>query len=76
MATELTKPMKRELNIEGVGVVEATMSSEGIALRPKGRRVKLTITWDQLIEAGALPENAPARHSESVATKKAWLSTD
>ncbi len=52
MATLLTKPIKRELEIEGVSYT-ITMSPEGVRIVPKGRRNGRELTWRDLLGGDA-----------------------
>jgi hypothetical protein len=52
MATLLTKPIKRELEIEGVAYT-ITMSPEGVRIVQKGRRNGRDISWRDLIGGDA-----------------------
>jgi hypothetical protein len=52
MATLLTKPIKRELEIEGVAYT-ITMSPEGVRIVQKGRRNGRDLSWRDLIGGDA-----------------------
>jgi hypothetical protein len=52
MATLLTKPIKRELEIEGVSYT-ITMSPDGVRIVPKGRRNGRELTWRDLLGGDA-----------------------
>lgn len=74
MATKLTKPVSREIEINdvhgNVGPVIATMTARGIILRGKGTKRQFTIAWESLRSAIKAPVVMPARFSANV---MGWL---
>lgn len=52
MATVLSKPLKRALNIGGADYV-LTIAPEGITITPKGKRKGQSWTWGQLMSGEA-----------------------
>lgn len=48
MTTRLDKPLKREVDVNGV-LYTVTFSPEGIKLVPKGKRNGTELTWEQLV---------------------------
>ena len=52
MTTPLTKPLKRELQIQGRPFV-VTLSAEGIKLTVKGKRKGQELRWEDLVSGEA-----------------------
>jgi hypothetical protein len=50
--TPLTKPLKREVKIKGKPFV-ITLSPEGIAVTPKGKRKGQALRWEDLVSGDA-----------------------
>jgi hypothetical protein len=48
MATRLDRPLKREIDVNGVAFM-VTLSPHGLKIVEKGRRKGQEITWEQLI---------------------------
>jgi hypothetical protein len=57
MATKLSKPLRREVEIEGV-LYTVTLAPEGLKITQKGHRKGHELTWQQLVRgnASAAPE--------------------
>lgn len=74
MATELTKPVSREINITDnfnvSGEVIVTMTIHGIELRRKRTARKLFISWNKLGKMAEIPCNAPAKY---ISNPLGWL---
>lgn len=51
MTTPLTKPVTRELLLDGEPF-KVTISTEGIRIRPKGRRKGSIVTWETVLALG------------------------
>ena len=51
MTTPLTKPVTRELLLDGEPF-KVTISTEGIRIRPKGRRKGSMVTWETVLGLG------------------------
>jgi len=74
MATELTKPVKREVllsdefNVSGPVIV--TMSIHGIEFRKKGTSRRLHVAWEKIGKQANIPGNAPAKY---MANPMGWL---
>lgn len=70
MATKLTKPVSREVEITdvigNVGPVIATMTARGITLRGKGTKRQFSIPWEALRGVIQAPVAMPARFSANV----------
>ncbi len=69
MATELSKPVKREIEIDGARI-EVTVRGSGIVLRRVGTARRLFTSFERVAKGAELPPNMPARH---VAAPIRWL---
>lgn len=67
MATKLTKPVSRELQLKDdfdhEGDVIVTMKGTGVELRRKGTSRTLFVPWSKIGHAADLPGRIPARHA-------------
>ena len=71
MTTPLTKPLKRELPINGQQFI-VTLSPAGIKITPKGKRKGQELLWEDLVSGdaalavalNATLENAPESQAE------------
>lgn len=52
MTTLLDKPIKRELSLNGA-LYTVTMSTDGVKIVPKGKRLGHEITWETLLSGDA-----------------------
>jgi hypothetical protein len=52
MATRLSKPLRREVDIDGA-LYTVTLAPEGLKIVEKGRRKGQELTWQQLVRGGA-----------------------
>ena len=52
MATKLNGPLKREISVDGAPYI-VTISPEGLALVPKGRRKGYSLSWIDLVSGDA-----------------------
>lgn len=52
MATRLTRPLKREIEHQGVSYT-VTLSDEGVLVVPKGRRKGQFLSWGAIISGDA-----------------------
>lgn len=52
MTTRLDKPIKREVEIDGA-IYTVVISSDGVAIAPKGRRTRRSMTWKDLVSGDA-----------------------
>lgn len=66
MATKLSKPVTRELDLKSgdkVGVVAVTVTEEGVEVRKKGStKKKVFLTWEQVVQTADLPDDAPNKY--------------
>ncbi len=73
MATKLTKPVTRELELEDIngckGDVCVTITDKGVSFH-KGKRKLPPIPWDEITKLCTMPPNIPAKHSGN---KIGWL---
>lgn len=73
MATKLTKPVTRELELEDIngckGDVCVTISDKGVSFH-KGKRKLPNIPWDEIVKLATMPPNIPAKHTGN---KIGWL---
>jgi len=62
MATELqpTQKLKRVVRIHGLGLVEVTMSPEGLAFRIPKTRKYVTTDWTRVVNFGYTPMDVPS----------------
>lgn len=61
MATKLTKPVEREVQIAGVDKpVVLTFAATGVTARIKGTRTIIACSWTRLIEGMVTPSNIPS----------------
>lgn len=61
MATEFAEgqKLKRLVKVYGVGLVEVTLSSDGLAVRVPGSRKYCTSTWLKIVEHSTPDGNVP-----------------
>lgn len=52
MTTPLDKPIKRELSLNGA-VYTVTISTDGVKIVPKGKRLGHEISWETLLSGDA-----------------------
>ncbi|HEY7768974.1 hypothetical protein [Longimicrobium sp.] len=52
MATKLDKPIKRELDIEGI-TYTVTISPDGVQVVQKGKRKGLSVSWTSFVNGDA-----------------------
>lgn len=54
--------LRRELKIYGIeNLVVLSITKDGITLKAKGTKLGVTLSWVQLVEACALPNNIPSK---------------
>jgi len=84
MATKLTKPVVREVQLKAVdelvdppveseGPVVVTMTTDGLELRKKGSGRKVSVSWERIGKAIWLPEDAPDAPAKYTNNQLGWL---
>ena len=84
MATKLTKPVVREMQLKVVndlidppteteGLVVVTMTTDGLELRKKGTGRKIFISWDRIGRSIWLQEDAPDAPAKYTNNQLGWL---
>ena len=82
MATKLTKPVVREVQVRAEdpatdevkeGPVVVTMSANGLELRKKGAGRKVFLSWERIGKAIWLPEDAPEAPAKYINNHLGWL---
>lgn len=76
MATVLSKPLKRALNIGGADYV-LTITPEGFTLTPKGKRKGQSLSWEAVLSGDAALASAlqasvnrePLKESETLGSE-------
>lgn len=48
MTTRLDKPLKREVDVNGIPFT-VTLAPDGVTIVPKGKRKGTSLTWEQLV---------------------------
>jgi hypothetical protein len=66
MATKLTKPVRREVEVPGHATMIVTLELHGVSFRPKGRRLELTLPYPR-----AVLQAAKLKAEETVAERRA-----
>jgi len=72
MAAKWSKPVTREVQTPN-GPLNVTLGDDGITICPKGTRRKVNVGWAALLNAGVLPDNAPARAQDDTERRGKWF---
>lgn len=62
MATELQpeQKLKRLVRIHGLGLIEVTVSIDGLAFRVPKTRKYITVDWTKVVKSGYTPSDVPS----------------
>lgn len=72
MATKWSKDVTREVSTDK-GEINATLGCDGVIIRRKGTQRQVSLSWDQVLEAADLPDNAPKTATDDVERRRKWF---